>query len=201
MGNVAPARLPPVVTKAKDRSATAVTVPAIHLNPLLRPRSELMYNMVFEPAQAYAGEGMLTPWQREQSISKPEVLVRMHFIVDFPYAAKDPAHMRPSGVFFVESPRHKPLQIAELLNGLHDWLHSRIELHEWDRVTEAQRAIATQSFYARTERTPRDRQDGLRRIDWFGDHTFFGGIVPCEAHSDIWRLVLVPATHAGPRRH
>ncbi|EJD37096.1 hypothetical protein AURDEDRAFT_116937 [Auricularia subglabra TFB-10046 SS5] len=203
MGNVAPARPPPPVhAVAKVAQDKSVAIPSSHptLNPLLRPHSDLMYNTIYDPSLAYATEGALPPWQQEQSVTKKPEIVRMNIVVDFPYALRDPVHMRPTGLFAVESPKQKSLQIGELLRGLHTWLHGAIEPHEWNRVTQAQRDVATRAFYARTARDTQDRQHGVRRIDWLGEHTFFGGLVPFEAPAEMWRLRLVPAAHAGPQR-
>ncbi|EJD37570.1 hypothetical protein AURDEDRAFT_129381 [Auricularia subglabra TFB-10046 SS5] len=162
------------------------------LNPLLRPHGDLIHNFVNQPSTARSKDGILKPWQLEQYVTKMPEIVRMDIAVEFPYSDCDTVHMRPTGIFTIVSPvGYKPLTIGELIWGIHGWLHGAIELQEWERVTHARRDIATRAFYGRTARDPEEKQRGLRRIDWFGENTFFGGIVPVDRSAETWRLALI----------
>lgn len=192
--------LPPLV--AKSNGAVIPPLPAsfshVALNPLLRPRG-LVYNLLFESTVASGDHGSLAGWQREQPATKPDV--RRMVIMPVWSRSRAPPAGFPGRLILVEPPVNKvaPVQIAHVLDAVHEWLHQPVDPDAWARSPNDERHIASTAFWLRVGRaghqSEKDRvvAEGLLRIDYLGDRTYFGGLRPLENKPEIWQLDLVPA--------
>ncbi|KZV89343.1 hypothetical protein EXIGLDRAFT_721520 [Exidia glandulosa HHB12029] len=198
--------LPPLVRKPEGQAEAVIppipaSTPHPALNPLLRPHA-LTYNLLFESNIATADRGSLTAYQREQPATNPAV--RRMVIMPIWSRSRAPPAGFPKRLIEVESPvsRASPVALVNVLDAVHEWLHQPVEQDAWSRSSQEEQRIAGTAFWERVRRAgppfeqERVRVQGLRRIDYLGDRTYFGGLRPLPHQPEIWMLDLTPATAA-----
>ncbi|KAK2462595.1 hypothetical protein APHAL10511_005328 [Amanita phalloides] len=163
------------------------------------PRPDFAFNLIpqqFAPMQIMQGQPMPLGLEILQQPATHPPIYRLRIVSDdlpeWPISLEyDPESYREqTGAMLVYPP---PISLGDVLAQIHRALHDRISHIDWARLDTKKKGKVTQAFTVRCANSPTMEQlvrnDGVKKVDYLLDKTWFRGLIRTE-NPEVLKLVV-----------